>query len=148
MSADSDHVYVSNAFRFPSPENPPGGIAALNIADGSIAWRAAGIANKCAWGNQGCSPAQSQAVSNMPGVVFSGSLDGYLRAYASADGKILWEFDTGVDFKTVNGIDAKGGSLDGAGPTIADGAVYVLSGYGRLGGHGGNALIAFTPEGK
>ena len=81
-------------------------------------------------------------------VVFSGSLDGHLRAYANADGKVLWELNTGVDFQSVNGVDAKGGSLDGAGPTIANGSVFVMSGYGRLGGYGGNALIAFTVDGK
>jgi hypothetical protein len=34
----------------------------------------------------------------------------------------------------VNGLQAKGGSLDGAGPVIFDGMVYVNSGYPRFGG--------------
>ena len=36
----------------------------------------------------------------MPGVVFSGSTDGHLRAYSTIDGKILWDFDTAKAFQT------------------------------------------------
>ena len=38
---------------------------------------------RCAGIEPGCSPAQSAAVTAIPGVVFSGSLDGHLRAYAT-----------------------------------------------------------------
>ena len=34
-----------------------------------------------------CSPAQSAAVSAIPGVAFSGSVDGHMRAYSAADGR-------------------------------------------------------------
>ena len=37
--------------------------------------------------SRNCSPAQSAAVTVIPGVVFSGSLDGHLRAYSTADGQ-------------------------------------------------------------
>ena len=148
MSADDSQLYVSNAFRFGRSGAKPGGLTALKIANGDITWTAPPADRSCEWGRQGCNAAQSQAVSSMPGVVFSGSLDGRLRAYDSASGKVLWEFNTGVAFDAENKIETKGGSLDGGGPTIADGIVYVLSGYGRLGGHGGNALIAFSVDGK
>ena len=42
----------------------------------------------------GCSPAQSAAVTAIPGVVFSGGLDGHLRAYCVATAKIIWDVDT------------------------------------------------------
>ena len=61
----------------------------------------------------GCSPAQSAAVTGIPGVIFSGGLDGHLRAYAAEGGKILWDVDTKQDYATVNGVVARGGSLDG-----------------------------------
>jgi len=46
----------------------------------------------------------------------------------------------------VNGVAAKGGSLDGAGPVIVGGMIYVNSGYPRNGGMPGNVLLAFGPE--
>jgi polyvinyl alcohol dehydrogenase (cytochrome) len=79
----------------------------------------------------------------MPGVVFSGAVDGHLRAFSTADGRVLWDFDTARDFATVNGVPGRGGSLDGAGPVIASGMLYTTSGYSRNGGMPGNVLLAF-----
>jgi polyvinyl alcohol dehydrogenase (cytochrome) len=87
----------------------------------------------------GCSPAQSAALSVIPDVVFSGSLDGHLRE----DGKVLWDFDTVRDFATVNGVKARGGGIDGPGAIVSGGTVYVGSGYARTGGMNGNVLLAF-----
>jgi len=95
-----------------------------------------------------CSPAQSAAVSAIPGAAFSGSIDGHLRAYSTKDGAILWDFDTVGHHKTVNGVDASGGSLDGAGPAIGGGMLFVNSGYPVMGGMPGNALLAFSVDGK
>ena len=99
----------------------------------------------------------SQAITVIPGVVFGGAMDGRFRAYATGDGKVLWDFDTaGQPFKTVMGDTAFGGVMDGAGPTIVGGMVYVHSGYaGRqtanpqdLTGKEGNVLLAFSVDGK
>ena len=77
------------------------------------------------------------------------SLIARLRAYATKDGAIIWEFDTAAGpLETVNGGRAKGGTLDGGGPTIANGVLYTNSGYGRIVGHPGNLLLAFTVDGK
>ena len=84
----------------------------------------------------------------MPGVVFSGSVDGHMRAYDAASGRIVWDVDTARDFETVNGVRAHGGSIDFAGPTVVDGVLLLTSGYGLMGGMTGNILIAFTPNGK
>ena len=93
-----------------------------------------------------CSPAQSQAVTAIPGAVFSGSLDGHLRAYATADGKIIWDFDTARDFDTVNNVAAHGGSLDVGGPIVAGGMMFVVSGYPGFGAMPGNVLLAFAAK--
>ena len=82
----------------------------------------------------------------MPGVVFSGSLDGHLRAYTSEDGRMIWDFDTVRSFQTVNGVVASGGALNGPGPVIVGGMLFVNSGYARAGGLPGNVLLAFAPE--
>jgi polyvinyl alcohol dehydrogenase (cytochrome) len=73
-------------------------------------------------------------------------MDGGVRGYSTADGRLLWEFDTNRSFVTVNGIPASGASISGPGPIVAGGMVYVNSGYGSLGGRPGNVLLAFGPE--
>ncbi len=123
-----------------------GGLTALRLEDGARIWFTA--AHPCEPPRAGCSPAQSAALTAIPGVVFSGSLDGHLRAFAAEDGKVVWDFDTIKEYQTANGIHARGGSLDGAGAVIADGMLYVNSGYPRFGGTPGNVLLAFAPESK
>lgn len=60
------------------------------------------------------------------------------------DGTVIWDFDTAQVFQTVNGVQAKGGSLDGPGPVIVGGMLFVNSGYSRFGGMPGNVLLAFS----
>jgi polyvinyl alcohol dehydrogenase (cytochrome) len=84
------------------------------------------------------------ALSVAPGLVFSGSLDGHLRAYAAGDGRVLWDLPTARDFDTVNGVAAHGGAMNGAGPAISGGMVFVNSGYSRFGQAGGNVLLALS----
>lgn len=122
-----------------------GGLFALDAATGKKVW----AADPPVCGDRpSCSPAQSAAISVIPGVVFSGSVDGRLRGYSTNDGKVIWEFDTAREFATVNGLTAKGGSMDGPGPTIAGGMVFTSSGYGNWGGLPGNVLLAFSVDGK
>ena len=89
-------------------------------------------------GRTDCSPAQSAAVSAIPGVVFSGSVDGHLRAYSTATGKFSGTLGTAHEFQTVNGQAAQGGShggtMDAAGPAVVNGMVFVNSGYGQWAG--------------
>jgi polyvinyl alcohol dehydrogenase (cytochrome) len=122
-----------------------GGLFALKLETGEIVWHTPhpGCSNK-----PGCSPAQSAAVTAVPGVVFSGGLDGHLRAYSTEDGQILWDVETTMDHKTVNGVKAHGGSLDGPGPVIVGGMLYVDSGYAYFGSAPGNVLLAFSVDGK
>ena len=119
-----------------------GGLTAFRLADGERMWHAPGI--PCPERLEGCSPAQSAAVTAIPGVVFSGALDGFVRAYSAADGSVLWSYDTVREYPaTVNGVPARGGSLNGPGPVAVDGALYVNSGYGQFGSLPGNAFLAF-----
>ena len=122
-----------------------GGMFALRLDNGERVWYTP--PEPC--GNRPrCSPAQSAAVTAIPGVAFSGSEDGHLRAYSSVDGKIVWDFDTARPYETVNGVPGHGGSLDGPGPAIADGMLFVNSGYPTAGGMSGNVLLAFSVEGN
>src|SRR5258706_3032519 len=144
-AADQDHVYVANSdVRFDGYKtlnpNAGGGLFALDLATGKISMQVPPV--PCGSRSQ-CSPALSAAVTAIPGVVFSGGVSGYLRAYASDDARLLWEFDTARDYATANGVAAQGGAMEGPGPTIAGGMLYVNSGYGQWGGLPGNALLAF-----
>jgi polyvinyl alcohol dehydrogenase (cytochrome) len=111
------------------------GLAAVRLATGELAWRASPP-------DGGAAP-----VTVIPGVVFVGSSAGTVYAYSTADGKALWQFDTAREFETVNGVPAKGGNMSSAGPVVADGMVFVPSGYSDLGnGVRGNVLLAFGPK--
>lgn len=121
--------------------NTGGGLVAYAVDSGHEQWKAA--PPSCGE-RRPCSPAQSAAVTAIPGVAFSGSLDGHIRAYSAADGKVLWDFDTERSFDTINGVAADGGSLDIGGPVIAEGMVFVVSGYPTYGGKPGNVLLAFA----
>jgi polyvinyl alcohol dehydrogenase (cytochrome) len=118
-----------------------GGVQALAARTGERVWSAP--AEAVCEGRKACSPAQSAAVTAMPGAVFSGSVDGHLRAYASEDGRVIWDFDTAREYKTVNGEAGRGGSIDSAGPVVAGGMVFTTSGYSLFGGMAGNVMLAF-----
>jgi polyvinyl alcohol dehydrogenase (cytochrome) len=119
-----------------------GGLYALESRTGKIVWGASAM--PCDASRTGCSPAQSAAVTAIPGVVFSGSVDGHLRAYSASTGRLLWDTDTARDFSAVNGKPGHGGSIDAAGPAVVNGMIFVNSGYGQWGGMSGNVLLAFS----
>ena len=156
MTSDGTYVYasVSDVVRPPGLMGQPGtvgnapldperggGLSALRIEDGTRVWYAPG--HPCRPAKPGCSPAQPGALTAIEGAVISGSLDGHLRAFATADGRVLWDVDTAREYTTVNGVTASGGSLDGAGAVVAGGMLFVNSGYPRFGGMPGNVLLAF-----
>ena len=138
IASDDTQVY----FGVNGPRTAPGGMRATTIDSGQEVWSKPAAERLC--GNaRGCSAAQGAALTTIPGLVFSGSQDGGVRAYSTKDGSIVWTFDTNKEFETVNGVTANGGAIDGPGPVIADGMVYVTSGYVSLIGRPGNVLLAF-----
>jgi polyvinyl alcohol dehydrogenase (cytochrome) len=118
------------------------GLFAIDPASGKIVWNEPAPTPSCA-GQRGCSVSQKSPPSAIPGVVFSPSMDGHLRAHDTKTGRIIWDFDTARDFPTVNGIPARGGSMAATGATVADGILYVNSGYS---GMRGNVLLAFSAK--
>src|SRR5262245_713362 len=94
----------------------------------------------------GCHSGNWAGATAIAGAVFTGSRDGTLRAFASKDGTIIWEFKTNQPYETVNGVPGKGGGLGGPGPTIVGGMLFIGSGYDILSGATGNVLLAFAPE--
>ena len=141
-AADEQLMYVPISDVL-GPINEAGGLTALRLATGEKVWHTPAPPRDCQRG-PGCSGAQSAAITVIPGIVFSGAIDGHLRAYSTTDGTIVWDFNTMREFETVNGVKASGGSIDASGPVVADGLLLTNSGYGRFLGKPGNVLLAFS----
>lgn len=146
MAAADGTAYVPLSDYSPDPKTG-GGLFAVEMGDGKVLWKTPPETPACE-GRRGCSPAQMAPATAIPGAVFSGSMDGHLRAYDARTGQAIWDFDTLRDFGTVNGVKAHGGSLNATGPTVAGGMLFVDSGYGQLGGMPGNVLLALSVGGQ
>ena len=138
-AADGKQVYFGVV-----PQNP-GGMRAVTIDTGEEVWSRPAAEKLCGAG-RGCGAGQGAAITAIPGVVFAVSMDGGVRAYASGDGAIIWQFDTNREFPTVNGVKANGGAMDGPGAVVVDGMLFISSGYVSLSGRPGNVLLAFGVE--
>jgi polyvinyl alcohol dehydrogenase (cytochrome) len=142
-AANSDNKYAVNKDDSTIKATP--GIHAINLETGQVAWYTA--APDCG-DRKNCVSANSAAPMAIPGLVFAGALDGHIRAYSSSSGQILWDFDTVRDFETTNGVKGKGGAIDGPAPVVANGMLFVNSGYGMFGSIPGNVLLAFEIDRK
>jgi polyvinyl alcohol dehydrogenase (cytochrome) len=116
-----------------------GGITAIQLTTGEKLWHKP-------LAEPGQHVNNAAAATAMPGVVFIAGADGKLHALATADGTELWSYDTARSFDTVNKVPAKGGSIASIGPTIANGMLFIGSGYGVTSGITGNVLLAFGVE--
>ncbi len=124
--------------------NSGGGLAAVDIKTGKLLWK---TPHPDCGSRKPCGKVQAAAVTAIPGVVFSGSVDGRLRVYSAVDGRIIWEFNTAQAFSTVNGVKARGGSISDGGVAVVDGMVFANSGYSHHSGIiPGNAFLAFGLE--
>lgn len=144
-SWDGTRIYV------PTNQANPGSLNALDPATGQVLWHVANPANGCSTGGAAndpvnCKLALPAATSSAPGLVVQGSQDGKLRIHDSRTGAIVWEYDTVRSFTGTNGLVGQGGSINGAGATIAGGWIYLNSGYAQYPGAGipGNVLLAFS----
>lgn len=146
MASDGKNVYAANADNkialdpHDSTMHPSPGVYALDVVTGKVIWKAA---SPDVEGSQSYLGANSAAPAVVPGVVFAGSLDGNIRAYSTSNGSVLWDFNTIRKYNTVNGVEGNGGSLDSPSPVIANGMLYVNSGYSQFGEKAGNVLLAF-----
>jgi polyvinyl alcohol dehydrogenase (cytochrome) len=142
---------VAEAFYVPLED---GRFVALNPSDGKILWDVrlqplSDLGAKTPNGENrtkaGLRFGQSAAATLIPGAVFTEGWDGFIRALSTSDGKVIWQFNTAQDFKAVNGVVAKGGSMGGPGAVVVNGMVYMGSGYANVGGGmPGNVLLAFS----
>jgi polyvinyl alcohol dehydrogenase (cytochrome) len=145
LAAHGDTVFVPvsdvpDGRTYSEPPRP--GLYGVDIKTGNYVWKAP--AKDVCGGKPFCHPGYGGTITATPELVFAGSNDGHLRAYDTGSGKILWDYDTVRDFKTVNGAVAKGGSMGGgAGPIAYRGMLVMNSGYGFVGAMGGYVLMVF-----
>lgn len=143
-AADDQNIYIPVSDVL-DEKGESGGLFAVKLATGEKVWNtpAPALPATCTATAPSCSKAQSAAIAVIPGAVFSGSVDGHLRAYSTKDGSIIWDVNTIQSYTTVNGIKGDGGSIDAAGPVIAGGFVLTNSGYSQWRGKGGNVLLVY-----
>ena len=151
MTTDGKMLYAANSDnmlaidRRDTGSKPSPGIYALDMRTGKVAWN---TPSPDCGEKKNCFAANSAAPCAIPGIVFAGGLDGHIRAYRAADGKIVWDFDTAREFETCNGVKGHGGAIDGPSPVVSDGMLFVNSGYGMFGEMAGNLLLAFEVTGS
>lgn len=139
----NDMFYPEDLTRYDFQHDPRPGIYALDPATGEEVW-AKPADNVCPEARkEWCDEGISAPVTAIPGGVIAGHMDGRLRIYGAKDGKVLWDFSTLREFKTVSGEVARGGSMSASGATVANGMLYMNSGYGIYEHMPGNVLLAF-----
>ena len=144
LAVDAERAYIPVAEIYSAA---PGGLHAVDLATGKRAWYAAPP-------RAGVRKAESRLQQR---AVFRRHRDpgrrllAVERRYASAPIRRQTARSCGrstpiARSRPLNGVRAKGGSMNGPGPTVAGGMVYVSSGYGAFGLRPGNVLLAFAAE--
>ncbi len=144
-SFDGDRLYIATYFA------EPGTLFGVEPATGEVLWQTPNPADGCTTGGavqfpESCSLAHAPAATSSPGLVWEGSNDGKLRAYASDTGRVLWTYDTIRKFTGVNGLEGQGSAISGTGggAVVSHGMVYVQSGYApEYPSETGHVLLAF-----
>ena len=127
------------------PSRP--GIHAFDVVTGKPLWSRI-EPQTCAQSGYACTTALSAPLTAIPGVVFAGAHNGRLVAYAANSGRPLWIAETNREFAVLGGGKARGGTIDGQGPVVAGGMVFVSSGYDKFGEIPGNVLLAYRRKGE
>ncbi len=153
MATDGQRLFVP--INDPMPARigfePEPGMNAVDIATGNVLWRTpttpdCSDARKARHGT--CS--QAHGLSAIPLVVdnavIAGAIDGRLYIFDAESGETIFQYDTLRDFETVNGVAARGGSIDSHSVFAGSGMLFVAAGYGSFRQPPGNVLLAFRPK--
>jgi len=137
---------------------PKPGVVALDINSGEIIWRHLArrgceasyipLSGKKTevWPECNFAFGFSSAPVATDDFVLAGTLNGQVKAFATGDGSLLWEYDRVRYFDTVNGVEGHGGSLDSAGPVLGHGYIVVNSGYRSFKQMPGNVVLVFRAK--
>lgn len=118
------------------------GLHAIDMKTGEVLWYAP-VPERCVEGVAGCMDAYSGPATSTDGLVIASSLSGYLFAHDAETGELVWEMNTVQDYPTINGVAARGGSIDATGPVLSGDYMIVSSGYATFSQMPGNAVLVF-----
>jgi len=148
MATDGQRLFVpindQSAWPADKDKSPKWGLHALQIPSGDPIWSTIEV-NRCGEEDEdwSCGPGISAAISATEDLIFTGTLDGWIKIYEADTGKERWAFDTDTDFESVNGVKAFGGTIDSDGPVIYENQFFITSGYAKFRENAGNVLLAF-----
>lgn len=149
MAANQESVFVSMndpPDGGPYKESAHPGMYGLDLASGKEVWSAPSNQQACV-GKKQCMVGYSQAVTVTSDLLFACSDDGWARILDARSGGLLWQIDTKMPVKTVNGPQKGGGSCGGgAAPILYQGMMFVSSGYSNAGRIPSNLLLAFEAK--
>src|ERR1700728_2507786 len=117
-------LWLGGAFTIIPGEASFGNVTAVNYNTGKIAWQV-----------KTPQPMIGGILPTSGGLLFTGEANGWFQAYDDANGKVLWQFQTGA------GVNAPPSSY------MVDGKQYVVVGSGgnaQIDSKRGNNIIAFT----
>ena len=134
MAAQDGHLFVPMIGLQPvdSPQHgtethsPFDGLHMLDAFTGKLLWSAP-VSHDCDKASP-CGGVQMAPLA-IPGVIFAGSVDGYMRAYDAHSGTVLWSFDTARSFHTPHEASAAAGGMifGNGGVMVGDGRLFVNS---------------------
>lgn len=133
----SDRIYIN---KFPGPATP--GVYSLDAETGTLNWKFE-PQDRCEGNGPACDRGISAAMSSTNDIVVAGGMDGWLYILEKESGKLLWEFNTNVDFSKNKDLKAYGGTIEGVGPVIVKNNIFINSGYQYGGNMPGNVLLNF-----
>jgi polyvinyl alcohol dehydrogenase (cytochrome) len=133
MASDAGKLYA------PIADRAGYGLYALEIGTGKVLWQ---TRTDPTAGNL----TLSAAPLVVDKAVIAATLSGRLVIFNADDGKVTATYNTNQEFKTLNGVPGKGGSVDAQVIAAGDGMLFVGSGYSGFGAPAGNMLIAYKPK--
>ncbi|WP_213807355.1 PQQ-binding-like beta-propeller repeat protein [Granulicella sp. dw_53] len=151
ISAVNDAYLDSLLPNQPPPSPFKSGLYALDAYSGKVRWNFATEPDcegdrKIRVPNCAKDIGMSAAPAVIDGAVVEGALDGYLYVLDGGNGKLLWKFDTSITYQGINGVAGRGGAIDSASISAANGLLFVNSGYNMFGQTSGNVFLAFKPK--
>jgi len=152
VSTDGERLFAPiNDPLITGAQTPHPGVYAVDIRTGKQAWgydakpncdgERGKLVNNCT-----TKYGFSAAPVTVDGAVIAATLGGEVMIFDGKTGQVLNTLDTIGPKQTINGVEAKGGSIDSHAISAGAGMIFINSGYGSFNQTAGNALIAYRPK--
>ena len=143
MASDGQLVYAP-VVDWKVGQKADGALNGVDLMTGQVRWRTPAPQDSCTGKPKGCINGLASPATVVGDIVFSGGMDGVLRAYERREGTVVWSYDAVRSYTGVNGLEGNGGSFGMGGVTVAGNMLYISSGFEIYNiALGGNVLLAF-----